>query len=75
MTAGEQITIRTGDERTITRRLNGISKNYIGYVDIQGGGCTFLELDVGDNLLRYGAADGESMLAVKITFANKYVGV
>lgn len=75
MTSGEKITIRTGEEKTVKRRLNGLEMNYIGYVDIQGGGCTFLELDPGDNLLRYGAEEGEKLLRVRITFTNRYVGV
>lgn len=75
MTSGEKITVRTGEEKSIRRRLNGVETNYIGYVDIQGGGCTFLELDPGDNLLRYGAEDGEKLLMVRITFSNRYVGV
>ena len=75
MTSGEKITVRTGEEKSIRRRLNGVETNYIGYVDIQGGGCTFLELDPGDNLLRYGAEDGEKLLMVRIAFSNRYVGV
>lgn len=75
MEAGEQITIQTGQDKTVERKLNGLSQNYIGKIDLAGGGSTFLELQPGDNLLRYGADSGEDMLETKIYFRNKYSGV
>lgn len=75
MTAGERITITTGKAKTITRTLNGATENYISRIDISGGGSTFLTLEPGDNLFRYGADDGESFLECRIYYKNKYVGV
>lgn len=75
MVNGQTITIETGEEKTITSRLNGISTDYIGYVDLEGGKCDFLELNPGDNVLRYGAEEGEDYLAVKFVYATKYAGV
>lgn len=75
MEAGERITIETGQDKSVIRRKNGISEDYIGKVDIEGGGDEFLELAPGDNLLRYGAEDGEKMLEVRIYYYHKYPGV
>ncbi|MCM1057889.1 MAG: phage tail family protein [Firmicutes bacterium] len=75
MEAGEQITIETGQNNTVTREKNGLTEDYIGKVDLQGGGCTFLELEPGDNILRCGADEGEDMLETRICFYNKYMGV
>jgi len=75
MKPGEKITVVTGTENTVTREKNGIEEDYIGKVDLQGGGDTFLELDPGDNLFRYGADSGEDMLEIKILFQNRYPGV
>ncbi|MCM1213319.1 MAG: phage tail family protein [Lachnospiraceae bacterium] len=75
MEAGETITVQTGQQKTITRNRNGLKDDYIGKIDLAGGGRTFLELDPGDNLLRYGADDGEKMLRVKIYHSNQYMGV
>lgn len=75
MEAGEKITIETGQENTVTRNKNGLTEDYIGHIDLAGGGDEFLELDPGDNLLRYGADEGEDMLEVRIYFHNKYPGV
>lgn len=75
MEAGEAITVQTGQKKTITRNRNGLEDDYIGKIDLAGGGRTFLELDPGDNLLRYGADEGEKMLQVKIYHINQYIGV
>lgn len=75
MKEGQTVTITTGQEKTASSRINGVSEDYIGYLDIAGGNGIFLELDVGDNLLRYGADAGEEYLAVKFVYSNKYVGV
>lgn len=74
MEAGEQITVETED-KTVTRSKNGIREDYIGRIDLHGGGNTFLKLDPGENLFRYGADDGEEMLEVRIYFYNRYMGV
>ncbi|MDE6601558.1 MAG: phage tail family protein [Lachnospiraceae bacterium] len=75
MVNGQTITVQTGEEKTITSRLNGVSTDYIGRVDLEGGNCDFLELAPGDNVLRYGAEEGEDYLAVKFVYATKYAGV
>lgn len=75
MVNGQTITVETGEEKTITSRMNGVSTDYIGYVDLEGGNCDFLELAPGDNVLRYGAEEGEDYLAVKFVYATKYAGV
>jgi hypothetical protein len=75
MEAGESITVETGNSKTVTRKINGVETDYMGKIDIAGGGDDFLELDPGDNLMRYAADDGEDMLEVKIYFNNRYVGV
>lgn len=74
MEAGEQITVETED-KTVTRIRNGIREDYIGRIDLLGGGNIFLKLDPGENLFRYGADDGEEMLEVRIYFYNRYMGV
>ena len=75
MEAGEKITVETGQDKTITRNKNGVTEDYMGHIDLAGGGDEFLELEPGDNLLRYGADAGEDMLEVRIYFHNKYSGV
>ncbi|MCM1192895.1 MAG: phage tail family protein [Butyrivibrio sp.] len=75
MEAGEKITVETGQNNTVTREKSGLVEDYIGKVDLQGGGCTFLELDPGDNILRCGADEGEDMLETRIYFYNRYMGV
>lgn len=75
MEAGEKITVETGLNKSVIRRKNGVSEDYIGKIDIAGGGDEFLELAPGNNLLRYGAETGEKMLEVRIYYHNKYPGV
>lgn len=75
MEAGEEITVETGQNKTVTRRKNGIESNYIGRIDLAGGGNRFMELEPGDNLFRYAAEGGEDMLEIKILYSNRYAGV
>ena len=75
MEPGEKITVQTGYDKTVTRNKQGIESDYIGKIDIAGGGNTFLELNPGDNLLRYGADNGENMLEMRIYYQNKHLGV
>lgn len=75
MHAGESITVLTGTNKKVTKTVNGMEENFINRIDIAGGGSTFLTLEPGDNLFRYGADDGESFLECRIFYRNKYVGV
>ena len=75
MGAGEKIVIQTGQDNTVTKVKNGVSEDYIGKIDLAGGGDTFLELDPGDNLFRYAADAGENYLETRIQFYNRYPGV
>lgn len=74
MEAGEQIIVETGQEKKVTRQKAGTEEDYIGKVDLAGGGNTFLELDPGDNLFRYAADSGENMLEIKLYYQNCYMG-
>lgn len=75
MEAGEEIIIETGQDKSVTRKKNGVSEDYIGKIDLAGGGATFLELSPGDNLLRYSADSGEDLLETRLYFSNRYAGV
>lgn len=76
MEAGEVIVINTNKrEKTIVQIKNGIEKNYIGKIDLPGGGNTFLTLRPGDNLFRYAADEGESNLQTFIYFRGVEAGV
>lgn len=75
MEDGQIVIVETGDERSVTSRLSGVTEDYIGYIDIAGGNHTFLELAPGDNVFRYGAGSGEDYLAVKFVYSTKYTGV
>lgn len=76
MVAGEVITINTNyGKKRIESNLNGIKTNILNYLDIAGGGITFLQLDIGDNLLRYDADENLSNLEVNIYFRPGYLGV
>lgn len=73
MTSGEVITINTNAKRKrIESNKNGVISqisNRLAY------GSTFLQLAVGDNLLRYDASENLDLLEVDIYHDNKYVGV
>lgn len=73
LTAGDKIIINTefGHKR-VEMVQNGVITNVFNYIDLQS---TFLQLDVGDNLLRYDAESGIDNLEVSIYFTQKYVGV
>ncbi len=73
MSAGETITIDTViGEKKITGVLDGVTSNYFKYRDLNS---TWLQLDVGDNLLRYNADDAVDNLECYIYFYNKYLEV
>lgn len=75
MQDGEIITVTTGDKKTVTQRLNGTNTDYIGHIDLAGGGYTFLTLAPGDNTFRTIAEAGENMLETQIIYKNRYAGM
>ncbi|WMJ81977.1 phage tail family protein [Clostridium sp. MB40-C1] len=76
MVAGEKFIINTNEgKKKILQRLNGVEKDIINYLDIDGGGYTFLQLDAGDNLFRYNADSNLDNLEVSIYFSPQYLGV
>lgn len=76
MVAGEKIIINTNfGEKKILQELNGVTTDILNYLDIIGGGDTFLQLDVGDNLFRYNADKNLDNLEASIYYNNNYLGV
>ncbi|KEI96554.1 hypothetical protein N496_15300 [Clostridium botulinum A2B3 87] len=76
MVAGEKFIINTNcGKKKIIQNLNGIETDILNYLDIVGGGDTFLQLDVGDNLFRYNADSNLDNLEVNIYFSSQYLGV
>lgn len=73
MTAGEVIVVTThfGSKR-VESHLNGVVSNAFNWLDLNS---TFLQLDPGDNLLRYDAEDGLDNLEVDIYYTPQYLGV
>lgn len=75
MVAGEVIKVNTNyGEKRIENVLNGVTTNILNLIDL-GGGDTFLQLDAGDNLLRYDADTNPSNLEINIYFSPRYLGV
>lgn len=73
MVAGEVITVTTDfQNKKVLSNVNGIETNAFNWIDFES---TFLQLDVGDNLLRYDAEDGLENLAVTIYYTPQYLGV
>ena len=74
LTAGDKLVIDTsfGNKRVEMIKTNGVIQNVFNYITLD---TTFLQLDVGDNLLRYDAEEGIDNLEVGIYYTPKYVGV
>jgi hypothetical protein len=73
LAAGDKIVINTEfGNKKVEMIHDGISTNVFNYIDLQ---TTFLQLEPGDNLLRYDAESGIDNLEVAIYFTPKYVGV
>jgi hypothetical protein len=73
MVAGEVLNISTSyGKKKVENVLNGVTSNAFNYIDFQS---TFLQLDPGDNLLRYNADTGIDNLEVSIYYAPQYLGV
>ncbi len=76
MVAGEKFIINTNvGKKKILQELNGVTTDILNYLDIVGGGDTFLQLEVGDNLFRYNADSNLDNLEVNIYFSPQYLGV
>jgi len=74
--SGDQVSVTTGygQKRAEIRRAGHMQwSNAIDLID--HGTSEFLQLQPGDNLLRYAADDGESMLSVAVFHTPQYVGV
>ena len=73
MNAGEIITITThfGNKR-VELNQNGVISNAFNWIDLNS---TFMQLEPGDNLLRYDADDGIDNLEVSIWHTPQYLGV
>ena len=70
---GEIITVTTHfGNKKIESKSNGVITNAFNYIDFQS---TFLQLDPGDNLLRYNADSGLDNLEVSIYYTPQYLGV
>lgn len=73
MMAGETIRINTVvGSRKVRGFLNGVEKNYFKYRDL---GNTWLQLEPGDNLFRYGADENIDGLEVYMYYYNRYLEV
>lgn len=73
MESGEVITVTTYfQNKRVMLNKNGIIENAFNWIDL---GSTFLQLNVGDNLLRYDAEEGLDNLEVKIYYTPQYVGL
>lgn len=76
MVAGEKIIVNTNfGKKKILSVNNGIETDIVNYLDIIGGGDTFLQLDIGDNLFRYDADENLNNLEATIYYNNNYLGV
>lgn len=74
LVANEEIEINTniGEKKVRGKLGNSEFTNYYMYKDIDS---TWLQLDIGDNLFRYGADEGINNLDVFVYFYNNYVEV
>lgn len=73
LVAGDKIVINTEfGNKKVEMIHNGVSTNVFNYIDLSS---TFIQLDVGDNLLRYNAESGIDNLEAAIYFTPKYLGV
>ncbi len=73
MVAGEVITVNTNiGAKKVIDNLNGVETNILNLIDLDS---TFLQLRVGDNLLRYDADTNLDNLEVNIYYNPFYLGV
>jgi len=73
MEAGEVITVTTHfQNKRVELNKNGVVSNAFNWIDLNS---TFMQLEPGDNLLRYDADDGIDNLEVSIWYTPQYLGV
>jgi hypothetical protein len=73
LAAGEVITVTTHfQNKRVELNQNGVISNAFNWIDL---GSTFMQLDVGDNLLRYDASSGLDNLEISIWHTPQYLGV
>ncbi|GAA0774614.1 hypothetical protein GCM10008908_24760 [Clostridium subterminale] len=73
MVAGETITVNTNvGAKKVIDNLNGVETNILNLIDLDS---TFLQLNVGDNLLRYDADTNLNNLEINIYYNPFYLGV
>ena len=73
MVAGEVLTVTTHfGNKKVTSALNGVTTNAFNFIDL---GSTFMQLNVGDNLLKYDASTNVANLTVVIYYVPAYLGV
>ena len=73
MVAGEVLTVTTHyGKKKVESSLNGVVTNVFNFIDL---GSTFLQLNVGDNLMRYNADTGIDNLEVSIYHTDQFLGV
>lgn len=73
MEAGEQIEVVTiAGEKSVVGIINGSESNYFKYRDIDS---SWIQLDVGDNYIRYDAESGIENLEVQIYHKNRLLEV
>ncbi len=73
MEAGEIITVTTHfQNKRVELDKNGVTTNAFNWIELNS---TFLQLDPGDNLLRYNSDEGIDNLEVQIYYTPQYLGV
>ena len=73
MLAGEIITVKTYfGNKSVESSYNGVVSNAFNYIDFQS---TFIQLSVGDNLIRYDADSNIENLEVSVYYIPQYLGV
>lgn len=73
MEAGDIITVNTEyGQKGVTLERDREETDYFRYMDVDS---TFMQLDIGENVFRYGADGDSTTLEVTIYYNNKYLGV
>ena len=73
MVAGDVITVTTDyGSKGVELFRSGVTSNIYRYMDVDS---SFMQLDIGDNVFRYGADTGLLNLEVTLFYDQKYLGV